>query len=223
MSLRKSLVVSTAVLAAALSFAPSLYAQANETFTVKITNITKGISFTPFLAATHNNDVKLFEVAKPASDELSRVAEGGDVGPLASALEATGNVIDTSTTSGLLGPGESVSFDIQSQTHVSFISIVSMLLPTNDTIVALNKGVLPGFRTGTATYYLDAYDAGTEANDELCENIPGPRCGGEPFSPEDEGEGYVYPSPGIHGDADLGRAAYNWSGKVAKVEIVRVR
>ena len=96
-----------------------------------------------------------------------------------------------------------------------------MLLPTNDTIVALRSKALPWYRHGKMTYYMKAYDGGSETNDELCANIPGPHCAGVPFSPEDEGEGYIYPSPGIHGEADLSRATYNWHGPVAMVTIVR--
>ncbi|GAA6151408.1 spondin domain-containing protein [Pseudoteredinibacter isoporae] len=223
MSLKKTLIASTAILAAGLSLSTSVSAQALETYRVKITNITHGITFTPFLAASHKSDLKVFEVGQAASDEVARVAEGGDVGPLATQLDASSSVADTATTSGLLGPGESTEFELQSRPFVSFVSIVSMLLPTNDTMVALNQAVLPGFRTAKLTYYMNAYDAGTETNSELCADIPGPRCGGSPFSPDDSGEGYVFPSPGIHGEADLTRARYNWGGAVAKVEIERIR
>ncbi len=48
---------------------------------------------------------------------------------------------------------------------------------------------------------LQAYDAGTEINDEVCASIPGGlSCGGgEGYNPED-GEGFVHPHPGLHGE-----------------------
>ena len=92
-----------------------------------------------------------------------------------------------------------------------------MLLPTNDTFVGLDAVRLP--LRGKATFYANAYDAGSEPNDELCVNIPGPTCGGIGISAEEGGEGYVFPSPGIHGEGDLSVAQYNWQGPVAKVTV----
>jgi hypothetical protein len=65
-----------------------------------------------------------------------------------------------------------------------------------------------------------AYDAGTELNDELCENIPGPLCGGGAVSAE-SGEGFVHIANGIHGIGDLAPELYDWRNPVAKVTIRR--
>ena len=51
------------------------------------------------------------------------------------------------------------------------LSLVSMLIPTNDTFVGANM-MLPG--EGGMMGYAYAYDAGTEMNDELCSSIPNP-------------------------------------------------
>ena len=67
------------------------------------------------------------------------------------------------------------------------------------------------------------YDAGSELNDELCLNIPGPVCGGAGGSPEAGGEGYVHISGGISGKADLAAATYDWRNPTAKIVIKRVR
>ena len=185
-------------------------------YEVTVTNISKGVSFTPVLGVAHKPSIQLYSIGEPASEGLIRIAEGGDVSVL---QEALSGVAYTNTTEGLLAPGESQTFELKAYPGAVF-SMASMLLPTNDTIVALNKKRFP--RRGLITYYAKAYDAGSEMNDEYCSSIPGPQCGGVPFSPEDLGEGYVYPSPGIHGEADLSRAAYNWQGAVAKVVIKRV-
>jgi len=117
-------------------------------------------------------------------------------------------------------PGQSVEIELNSNKKFNRLSIISMLLPTNDTVLALRGAKLP--KHGKRTYLLSAYDAGTETNDESCENIPGPFCQGSPFSPEDVGEGYAYPSAGIHGEADLSGDVYDWAGPVAKVVIERM-
>ena len=75
------------ILATLISF--SITSQANETkhyyaqkYKVTITNLTKGISFTPLLVATHNKRTKLFTLGEAASNEVSRIAEGGDISGL---------------------------------------------------------------------------------------------------------------------------------------------
>lgn len=223
MNIKRQFIKGLALLACTAAFSSASLAQVEQVYTVTVTNLTKGISFTPLLTATHTSDIKLFEVGQASSDALSRIAEGGDVSVLKDSLDLSDKVASTHATAGLLLPGKSVSYNITSRAFVSFVSITSMALPTNDTLVALNHAVLPGYRTGIDTYYMTAYDAGTETNDELCANIPGPRCGGTPFSPEDEGEGYIFPAQGIHGEADLKRSTYDWRGKVAKVVIKRIR
>lgn len=101
-----------------------------------------------------------------------------------------------------------------------------MLIPTNDAFVALNSIPLPkGRRTGT--HVALAYDAGSEPNDELCENIPGPVCGGDGPSPEASGEGYVHIHAGIHGAGDdvtsLNASERDFRNPVALVKIRRLR
>ena len=104
---------------------------------------------------------------------------------------------------------------------IAIIAILAaMLLPTNDTFVSLNGVRLP--RHGSVSYLADAYDAGSEPNDELCASVPGPTCGGEGYSPAVDGEGFVYPAPGTHGEGDLSVAQFGWSGPVAKVTITRL-
>jgi hypothetical protein len=55
------------------------------------------------------------------------------------------------------------------------LSVVAMILPSNDGFIGLDNWTIPT-EAGTYTIYLNAYDAGTEANDEL-------RGGGAPGVP----------------------------------------
>jgi len=192
-----------------------------KSYQVTVTNLTKGISFTPLLAATHQQSLSLFQLGDAPSQNIIDIAEGGDISGLTEQLNGADNVFDTTASAGLLGPGMSVDLEVNAAGRYRQISLIAMALPTNDTLVALRGMALPKRRHQSVTYYMQAYDGGSETNDELCANIPGPHCGGAPFSPEDQGEGYIYPSPAIHGEADLSRAAYNWHGPVAKVTIVR--
>lgn len=202
-------------------FATTSFAGDHGQYKITITNITKGQSFTPFIAASHKRGVSLFELGAPASQEITDIAEGGNTAPLAAMLEASHKVKDITNSAGLLGPGESVELTVSAGWYFNRLSLAAMLLPTNDTFVALNDVYLPV--RGSRTLFARAYDAGSETNDELCLSIPGPHCGGEPFSPNDSGEGFVHIASGIHGIADLDASLYDWRDAVAKVTITRMR
>lgn len=189
-------------------------------YQVTITNITNSINFTPILVTSHRKGVSLYEPGSPASDELTAIAEGGDIAPLTAVLQDDARVADIQDSGGLLGPGESVTVTVSATHGAHNISMASMMLPTNDGFIALNSVKAP--RHGTVMYYSPGYDAGTEPNDELCISIPGPTCGGEGPSPGAGGEGYVHINRGIHGIGDLAPEVYDWRNPVAKITITRV-
>ncbi len=193
----------------------------NDTYQVTITNLTPNQSFTPILVASHRQGVSLFEVGSPASDELAALAEGGDVNPLTSLLEANKKVKDVTSSDGLLAPGASVTVTVSAKNGAKRISLASMLIPTNDAFLSLNNIKTPKGHQ-TLTYYSPAYDAGSESNDELCISIPGPVCGGAGGSPGVNGEGYVHIHSGIHGIGDLNASIYDWKNPVAKITIRRL-
>ncbi len=216
----------------AVVFASPVLADSSVRYEVTITNITKGQTFTPQLVAGHRSSVSLFTLGEPASEELAILAEGGDTGPLTDALLGHGNAVkDVTTIGALLGPGETASVEIEGPRHRGHLSVAAMLIPTNDTFMALNGVPLPRF--GTAVFHAVAYDAGSEANDQNCAHIPGPPpCFGEPVSaPADSDEGYVYVSNGFHelgaldedGNVILGPATYDWRNPVARITVHRVR
>ncbi len=194
-------------------------------YEVTVTNLTRGESFTPILVATHRvrPSVPLFQPGAAASAELATLAEGGDTVPLATVLSASGDVSAVNTSEGLLAPGQSVTITVEARRGSKQLSLAAMLIPTNDAFVALNGVSLPARRGSQAMYSAVAYDAGSEANDELCANIPGPVCGGEGESPGTTAEGYVHVHAGIHGIGDLSSATYDWRNPVARVSIERTR
>lgn len=203
-----------------LLFSTHTYAfKKNAKYAVTITNLTPGQTFTPILVATHNHKVSLFTLGSPASTELSTLAEGGDIQPLTDLLTASGNTADTQTNGALLAPGKSVTIKVTANPGMRFISLAAMLIPTNDAFVSLNRVPLPLL---ASSHYAFAYDAGSEPNDELCANIPGPVCGGEGTSANAGGEGYVHIHSGIHGIGDLKANVRDWRNPVARIVIRRV-
>lgn len=211
------------MLAGALAASGSALADGkHRTYEVTVTNITGGPIFTPVMVAAHRAGVKLFELGEPASNGLEQLAEGGDTQPLTDELLAQG-AADVVTSGDVLLPGHSVTVHVKGNRRTNRISVASMLIPTNDAFFAANAVRAP-MRNKTTTVYSPAYDAGSEYNDELCVNIPGPPpvCAGEGYNPE-SGEGYVHVNPGIHGIGDLSAASYDWRNPVAKITIRRIR
>lgn len=190
-------------------------------FEVSITNLTRGQTFTPILVATHSPRVEFFELGKPSGNGLAVLAEDGNTAVLASELASTGEVLDAQTIPGLLAPGATATIRVRATARFDRLSVAAMLIPTNDSFMALDSLDLPWIG-GSVTRTVLAYDAGSEPNDELCRNIPGPRCGGEGSSPSRNGEGFVHVSGGMHGIGDLAASVYDWRNPVARIVIRRV-
>ncbi len=217
-------VVARLALVGALILASSqAQARGNNDYHVTITNLTYSINFTPILVASHRKPVAIFDLGAPAGDDLSAIAEGGDIGPLTTTLNAHSQVVDVQNSGGLLKPGHSVTVIVSGEHGARYISLASMMLPTNDGFIGLDSAEVS--KKGSVTYYSPGYDAGSEANDELCANIPGPTCGGVGPSPgENDGdENYVHIHRGTHGIGDLSASVYDWRNPVARITVTRVR
>jgi len=117
------------------------------------------------------------------------------------------------------------------------LSIAAMLVPSNDAFVTLNNLILPTM-PGTYIYLLNAYDAGTEANDEIrgsgAMGMPG-----MPVAPPLEAlvgtggtgisataEGFVHIHRGVLGDhnitggvSDINASSQRWLNPVARVTL----
>jgi hypothetical protein len=196
-------------------------------FEVTVTNLTRDQQFTPILVATHVAGIGLFDLGSPASPALETLAEEGNVAPLTAALLEQDGVLDVTNSGGLLDPGASVTIRVAARGRHDRVSVAAMLIPTNDGFFALNgvRGPLGRF---TGHHVSVAYDAGTERNDELCQNIPGPffeECGGPGTggAPDGGEEGFVHVHAGIHGIGDLDASERDWRNPVARISIRRIR
>ncbi len=192
-------------------------------YEVTITNMTHGVQFTPVLVVTHSDAIALFEPGAPASEELALLAEGGDTAPLEALLATRPDVVADFGNTGpdLLGPGQSVSVILKGGGEFDLVSLAGMLLPTNDSFVGADALRAPRAPGRSRTYVAFGYDAGSEPNDERCEHIPGPTCGGEGPSPDAGGEGFVHVSRGIAGVGDVAVADYDWRNPVARITVTR--
>ena len=189
---------------------------------VSVTNISRQI-LSPVVVAAHTRDVSIFKLGTAASPELAGLAEDALFMPLEGALKTTDGVGDVGLIFGVNGPilpGETASIEVEAFGRASLISLVSMLVTTNDAFAGLNSVRAPN--TGIGSHRAIAYDAGSEANTELCAHIPGPPCGNAEVSPDDMPEGFIYVHPGIRGDGDVSLDT-DWRNPVAMIMIERLR
>jgi len=193
-------------------------------YSVTITNLTPATQpgasqpLSPPVLATHPRFIHVFRVGKYASSELAQVAEDAFSDPLVAKLSDAHFVYDVQQGDGVILPGESTTINISAPLGFRKLSIVSMLVNTNDAFAGLDGFQMP-FR-GSKTVYLKAYDAGSERNTESFDHIPGPCCG-NPFMRVPTHE-RIRKHRGIKGVGDLDRAIYGWKGRVAKVTITRI-
>ena len=205
---------------------------------VKITNLTQGIYFTPLLVTAHTSDAMLYKLGEAASDELQAMAEGGSLDGLVGIVGSIGANTMANPAGGLLAPASSTMTSLMTAEGNTQLSIVGMMLPTNDGFVGLNSWTIPT-EAGTYHVYLNAYDAGTEANNELVKNGSGaPGELGIPASPGvapgENGTGVTTTEENmtihIHrgnlgddnaegGNSDLHNTVHRWLNPVAKVTI----
>jgi hypothetical protein len=188
-------------------------------YEVKITNLTRGQIMSPVVVISHEF-IKdpLFVLGSPASNELTMVAEDAMTDELVAAFQGDERIKDIQTITGQNGPilpGETASIMVPA----GYISVVSMLVTTNDAFFALNG--VSGPENGSVIYLAPAYDAGSEANNEDGDFIPGPPFGNAGIRATENAEGYVHIHAGIHGIADLDPDMYDWHNPVAKIEITR--
>ena len=206
---------------------------------ISVTNLTQGIHFTPLMVAAHNADTALFTVATTASSELQMMAEGGDVSGLATQLTAAAADMVANPAEGLLAPAGNTSFSLTTVDGNNYLSLTAMMLPTNDGFVGLDSWMIPT-AAGTYTVWLNAYDAGTEANDKMIVGGAGgaPGTPGIPAAPGGNGGSNgsgvsdsqfntnVHVHRGALGDdelaagkSDLDNRVHRWLNPVAKLTV----
>lgn len=204
---------------------------------IEITNLTNGTYFTPLLIAAHDPRFHLFQPGSPASNELQAMAEGGDLSGLIDEVAAAGGDYVENPAGGLLAPGSSTTATLEIGRRNRNLSVAAMLLPTNDGFVGLDALRIPAV-PGTYTYYLNGYDAGTEANDERITGGGAPGVPGIPAAPgNDAGTGgtgaaafdtnsTVHVHRSVVGDtdpdggiSDLDSTIHRWQNPVAEVTI----
>ncbi len=194
-------------------------------YDVTVENLTTGQPLSPPLIAEHNRHADVWSVGDIANHAVAAIAEDANNDPAISVLGKVRGVgvIQTGVDEGAsapapIGPGASQTYRVKAEPWQR-LTLLTMLVNTNDGFTGLDSVRLGKKRT---VIMARAYDAGSEANNQLASHIPGP-VGGNPFVRAPEGE-LVRMHPGVQaGVGDLDPAAYGWTGPVAKITINPVR
>lgn len=198
-------------------------------YVVTVTNLTAGQPFAPAGVILHGAGYHAFMVGEPASAGIEKMAEGGDLTVLLADADAAATVKATEPWSGIILPGAHESITVESLGETA-LSVVAMLVNTNDAFVALDASDISGMAVGEMREFsLNAYDAGSENNSETAVTIPGPAGNGEGYNAaRDDTADRVTLHPGVlTADEGLSTSALNslhkWDNPAATVSIVRTR
>ncbi|MGH9230363.1 MAG: spondin domain-containing protein [Acidimicrobiales bacterium] len=171
----------------------------------------------PPLVVVHSSRADVWSVGSIANHGVAAIAEDANNAPLEEVLPQVRGVATVFTVPG--GPipsGESRSFEVETRGRFDRLTLLSMLVNTNDAFTGLDSRRVHG-RGGVVETI--AYDAGSERNNELAAFIPGPCCN-NPFVRDPEGA-LIRPHDGITGVGDLDPAVYGWPEPAARITITR--
>ncbi len=235
---RKALLTTTAIATAAGLAGTSIAfgtdgdhhagAQRAMTYEVTVQNTTAGQPFSPPFLAVHSAVADFWSVGDIASHPVAAIAEDANNAP---AIEVAGKIRGVkyamtgvgkgASSPAPIGPGASQTYTVTSRGKHNRLTVLTMLVNTNDGFTGLDGLRLPERLGATMTYAKMAYDAGSEANNEMAKYIPGP-VGNSRFARAPEGE-LIRMHPGIVGGADLDPTTHSVAGTVAKISITRVK
>ena len=163
----------------------------NAVYRVTVANLTFNQYFPTVAVIMHTGGYQAWEVGQPASEEIERLAEGGQVVPGANSgagkwllTEAVKNpaVVLTRLTldpysglaTGILGGGRA-QVDLSVPQGGDYrLTVATSLTFTNDGFTGVTDLAIAQLQPGESlSQYVNAYDAGTEANTETEMTVPG--------------------------------------------------
>jgi len=190
-----------------------------------ISNLTNAQPLSAPTVLLHDSG-EVFEIGKTATDALELLAESGDSSEI-----VEGSFVDSySVDSGGLTYGATTTVTVSHTSAVTYLSLVSMLGNTNDAFTGLNKVDISALSINDSVKYSTvAYDAGTEANTEDADTVPGPAAGGEAYNAvRDDSANFVRMHSGIVSNDDgLTSSALTYQHKfdnpIMSVTITRIQ
>jgi hypothetical protein len=199
-------------------------------FAVTVTNLTQGQPFSAPVVVSHHPRTSLYQLGGHASAGLTALAEDGENGLIMDEAMGNSDVFMVAQGDGPIPPGGSATINIMVAGSRSTVTVMGMLVNTNDAFFATSGLQAPpppfAFKASgpvDAVYSTKAYafDAGTEFNNEGCDYIPGPYCEGTERDTEGA-EGFIYVHGGVHDIFQLDPVLHDWRGPVAYVSMQRL-
>ncbi len=196
-------------------------------FEITVDNLTSGQPLSPVAVILHRDGYQAFTPGEAATVSLEKLAEGGDNSELLAEARAATPVLVTAAGSAALGPGEGERFSLTAAGSDIRLTLVGMLVNSNDGFAALNGVDLGDLAPGESRVLHGlAYDAGTEANTETAATVPGQAGEGFNASRDDRDKVGVHPGivsmdDGLAGSA-LG-AGQRFDNPVIRVSVMRTR
>jgi hypothetical protein len=201
--------------------------------------MTHGQPFSPGVAATHRANAHIFQVGDLAPSGIEAIAEDGNEAPAVGMLDGAAGITDVFDINRPITPDgvtigdftDSFTFEITARPG-DRLSIALMLICTNDGIAAVDRARLPAH--GSVSFGLNGYDAGTEDNTEMSDDIVDPCSAlgpvalpGDPDGNDDAGVDSDPHTPiahhaGVLGTGELNEMAHGWDDPVAMVTVERV-
>jgi len=204
-------------------------------YSLSITNLTRGQPLSPPAVILHRSGYQAFAVGTEASLGVERLAEAGDNHLLLARAKGDKKVDATASGDAGIAPGSSESVVIQADVdrlQDLAVSYLSMLGNTNDGFASVHGAALGSLKVGQQIVLAGhSYDAGTEANTESADTVPGPAATGgarEGFNPARDDivnevrrhSGVVSRDDGLAGAALT--QAQRWDDPVVRITITRI-
>lgn len=195
-------------------------------YEVTVLNLSHNQPFSPVAAIMHGAAYQGMTLGASANTALEILAESGDNSGFLADAKADPAVSDTTSGTEVIVSGAQGTMSLTGSE--TLLTIVSMLVNTNDAITVLN-GIELGkmLKDETMTLHARAYDTGTEGNSEAASDIPGPAAGGEGFNAARNDRDFISVHPGIVSmDDGLVSSAlsesHRFDNAVAKIMIRRI-
>lgn len=202
---------------------------ANAMFEVSVTNLTVAQPFSPIAVLLTEPGSPAFVVGEPASVGLEMLAESGDNSQLLADMDSRSETSGESP----VAPGAETTFSLEldsSDPSNTELTVLTMLVNTNDAITGV-QGVNVGNLGVDESMMITGitYDSGTEANNELAADIPGPAGGGEGFNAtrDDVADRVTMHSGVVTMDDGLGSSdlteQHRWDNPTIRVRVTRTQ
>ena len=148
------------------------------TYTVKVINLTYSQPFSPAAVMMHEPGFQPFVDGEAASMGLEVLAEGGNPDDLIAEAMASSYYLDAVRGEGTPQRSEGTETTLivpTLDTDNLRLSLVTMLVDTNDAFTGLNAADISNMEVGDYRMFTaPSWDSGTEANTETAATIPGP-------------------------------------------------